>query len=142
LESLGPGWMNERAEWWDLFLSGSGRTARGPFLIASAFLLGFAILYEATGMTIHLLTGWLVYPPLLFFATCVLSKRLHDRGRSGWWAALILLSLIAVWPTPKHFLDFLFAGIVVWTIVELGVMPGEQGTNRYGPNPLKPALAA
>ncbi len=47
--------MNDRAEWWDLFLSASGRTARGPFLIASAFLLGFAILYEATGMTIHLL---------------------------------------------------------------------------------------
>ncbi len=34
--------MNDRAEWWDLFLSASGRTARGPFLIASAFLLGFA----------------------------------------------------------------------------------------------------
>jgi uncharacterized membrane protein YhaH (DUF805 family) len=85
------------------------------------------------------LTGWLVYPPLLFFATCVLSKRLHDRGRSGWWAALVLLSLVAVWPTPKHFLDFLFAGVVVWAIVELGVMPGEQGANRYGPNPLKPA---
>jgi uncharacterized membrane protein YhaH (DUF805 family) len=92
-------------------------------------------------MTIHLLTGWLVYPPLLFFATCLLSKRLHDRGRSGWWAALILLSLVAVWPTPTHVLDFLFAGIVLWAIIELGAMPGEQGANRYGPNPLKPVPA-
>jgi uncharacterized membrane protein YhaH (DUF805 family) len=134
--------MNDRAEWWDQFLSASGRTARGPFLIASAVLFGFAAVYEAVaGMTIHLLTGWLVYPPLLFFATCVASKRLHDRGRSGWWAALILLSLVAVWPTPKHVLDFLFAGVVVWAIIELGVMPGEQGANRYGPNPLKPAAA-
>jgi uncharacterized membrane protein YhaH (DUF805 family) len=134
--------MNDRAEWTDFFLSASGRIARGPFLIASAALLGFAILYEAiAGMTIHLLTGWLVYPPLLFVATCVLSKRLHDRGRSGWWAAVILVSLIAVWPTPKHFLDFLFAGVVVWTIIELGVMPGEQGANRYGTNPLKPVAA-
>jgi uncharacterized membrane protein YhaH (DUF805 family) len=134
--------MNDRAEWTDLFLSASGRIARGPFLIASAVLLGFAILYEAiAGMTIHLLTGWLVYPPLLFFATCVLAKRLHDRGRSGWWAAVILISLVAVWPTPKHFLDFLFAGVVVWTIIELGAMPGEQGANRYGANPLKPAAA-
>lgn len=131
--------MNDRAEWWDLFLSASGRTARGPFLMASGALLLFAVLYESFGITLHLLTGWLVYPPLLFFATCALSKRLHDRGRSGWWAALILLSLVAVWPTPKHFLDFLFAGVVVWAIVELGVMPGEQGANRYGPNPLKPA---
>lgn len=134
--------MNDRAEWTDLFLSASGRIARGPFLIASAMLLGFAVLYEAiAGMTIHLLTGWLIYPPLLFFATCVLSKRLHDRGRSGWWAALILLSLVAIWPTPKHFLDFLFAVVVVWTIIELGAMPGEQGANRYGPNPLKPPVA-
>ena len=133
--------MNERAEWMDFFLSASGRLARGPFLIASAFLLTFAVVYEATGMVTHLLTGWLFYPPLLFFATCILSKRLHDRGRSGWWAALILLSLVAVWPTPKHFLDFLFTAIVVWTIVELGAMPGEQGANRYGPNPLKPAVS-
>ena len=132
--------MNDRAEWWDLVLSASGRTARGPFLIGSAVLLGFAVLYEAiAGITIHLLTGWLVYPPLLFFATCVLSKRLHDRGRSGWWAALILLSLVAIWPTPKHFLDFLFAAVVVWTIIELGAMPSEQGANRHGPNPLRPA---
>jgi uncharacterized membrane protein YhaH (DUF805 family) len=133
--------MNDRAEWWDLFLSASGRTARGPFLMASAALLAFAVLYESFGITLHLLTGWLVYPPLLFFATCALSKRLHDRGRSGWWAALVLLSLVAVWPTPRHFLDFLFSGVVVWAIVELGVMPGEQGANRYGPNPLKPASA-
>jgi uncharacterized membrane protein YhaH (DUF805 family) len=134
--------MNDRAEWWDLFLSASGRTARGPFLMGSAVLLGFAAVYEAVaGMTIHLLTGWLVYPPLLFFATCVLSKRLHDRGRSGWWAALILLSLVAVWPTPMHVFDFLFAAIVFWAIIELGAMPGEQGANRYGPNPLKPASA-
>jgi uncharacterized membrane protein YhaH (DUF805 family) len=109
--------------------------------MASAALLAFAVLYESFGITLHLLTGWLVYPPLLFFATCVLSRRLHDRGRSGWWAVLVLLSLVAVWPTPRHFLDFLFSGVVVWAIVELGVMPGEQGANRYGPNPLRPTVS-
>jgi uncharacterized membrane protein YhaH (DUF805 family) len=134
--------MNERAEWWDLFLSASGRTARGPFLAVAGVLLGVAILYDASlPDALHWLTGWLVYPTLVFCGACVLSKRLHDRGRSGWWAALVLMSLIAVWPTPRHFLDFLFAGILVWAIVELGVMPGEQGANRHGPNPLKPAPA-
>ena len=38
------------------------------------------------------LTGWFVYPPVLFVAACVTSKRLHDRGRSGWWAGLVLLA--------------------------------------------------
>jgi uncharacterized membrane protein YhaH (DUF805 family) len=130
--------MSERSEWAELFLSSNGRLARTPFLIAAAILLGAAVLYEAiAGYTLHWLTGWVVYPALLFSGACVLSKRLHDRGRSGWWALLILVAFIAVWPQPEHFLDFMFCLVIAWAVVELGVMGGEQGANRYGPNPLK-----
>jgi uncharacterized membrane protein YhaH (DUF805 family) len=134
--------MNGRSEWAELFLSADGRLARAPFLIVAAILLVVAVLYEAiVPETLVILTGWAVYPALLFSGACVLSKRLHDRGKSGWWAALILVSLVAVWPTPKHFLDFIFAAVIVWTVVELGVMSGEQGANRHGAPPLKsPAL--
>ena len=76
--------MSERSEWAELFLSSNGRLARTPFLVAAAVLLGVAVLYEAiAGYTLHWLTGWVVYPALLFSGACVLSKRLHDRGRSG-----------------------------------------------------------
>ena len=130
--------MSDRSEWAELFLSSNGRLSRTPFLIASAVLLGVAVLYEAiAGYTLHWLTGWLVYPALLFSGACVLSKRLHDRGRSGWWALLILVAVIAVWPQPEHFLDFMFSLVIAWAIIELGVMGGEQGANRYGANPLK-----
>ncbi len=130
--------MSERSEWAELFLSSNGRLARTPFLVAAAVLLGAAVLYEAiAGYTLHWLTGWVVYPALLFSGACVLSKRLHDRGRSGWWALLILVAVVAVWPQLEHFLDFLFSLVLVWAIVELGVMGGEQGANRYGVNPLK-----
>ena len=130
--------MSERSEWAELFLSSNGRLSRTPFLIASAVILGVAVLYEAiAGYTLHWLTGWLVYPALLFSGACVLSKRLHDRGRSGWWSLLILVAVVAVWPQPEHFLDFMFCLVIAWAIVELGVMGGEQGANRYGPNPLK-----
>ncbi len=130
--------MSDRSEWAELFLSSNGRLARTPFLIAAGVLLGFAVLYEAiAGYTLHWLTGWLVYPVLLFSGACVLSKRLHDRGRSGWWSLLILMALVAVWPQPEHFLDFAFSLVILWAAVELGVMGGEQGANRYGPNPLK-----
>jgi uncharacterized membrane protein YhaH (DUF805 family) len=130
--------MSERSEWAELFLSSNGRLARTPFLVAAAVLLGVAVLYEAiAGYTLHWLTGWVVYPALLFSGACVLSKRLHDRGRSGWWALLILVAFIAVWPQPEHFLDFMFCLVIAWAVVELGVMGGEQGANRYGPNPLK-----
>ena len=129
-------------DWVQVFFSSTGRMGRGWFVLTGVFLLAILYGYDAiAGGVLRLLTGWAVFSLIFFSAACILSKRLHDRGRSGWWAALILLSLVAVWPTPKHVLDFLFAGVVVWAIIELGVMPGEQGANRYGANPLKPAVA-
>lgn len=133
--------MSGQGDWLEWFFSSAGRLARGPFLIAAAVLLGIVILYESvTGPTLRWLTFWFVYPPVLFAGACVLSKRLHDRGRSGWWAAVILMALIAVWPVPIGFLDFLFGLVIVWAVVELGVLPGEQGANRFGPNPLRAAV--
>jgi len=129
-------------DWSELFFSAAGRAPRAPSLAAAALLLAIAVAYEAiVGATLHWLTGWFVYPGLFFCGCCVLSKRLHDRGRSGWWSALTLFAVVAVWPRPDNFFDFIFALVLVWAGVELGAMPGEAGTNRYGPNPLRPAAA-
>ena len=129
-------------DWSELFFSGAGRAPRGPSLIAAALLLAIAALYEAiVGPTLHWITGLFVYLPLVFSGACVLSKRLHDRGRSGWWAALILVAIVAIWPRPDSFFDFLFALVLIWAGVELGAMPGEPGANRYGRNPLRPMVA-
>ena len=134
--------MNAQTDWGRLFLSANGRIARTPFLIGAAILLGAASIYEAVaGGVLHWLTGWFVYPALIGAGTCLLSKRLHDRGKSGWWAALVLSALVAVWPRPIGFLDFLFGVALIWAAVELGMLSGEEGVNRYGPNPLKPVAA-
>ena len=118
------------------------RTTRPVATGAVAALLALAALYEAAmAPALHWITGWFVYPALVYSGACVLSKRLHDRGRSGWWAALILIAIIAVWPRPESFFDFLFVLVLLWALVELGVMGGEPGTNRYGPNPLRLAAA-
>ena len=128
--------MEGRIGWTDLFFSASGRLARTPFLIGCAILIAGAAIYEAwVGATMHWLTGWRVYPALLYMGACVLSKRLHDRGRSGWWAALILFALVAVWPTPHGFGALIFTLILGWAVVELGVMQSEAGANRFGPSP-------
>lgn len=128
--------MSGQIDWAELFFSSTGRVARGPFLLAAAVLVAIALLYEATvGPTLHLLTGWFVYPALLFSGCCVLSKRLHDRGRSGWLAAIIVLALIVAWPIPRGFIDFAFSLVIIWAAVELGVIAGEQGANRFGPPP-------
>jgi uncharacterized membrane protein YhaH (DUF805 family) len=134
--------MNGQVDLAELLLSSTGRLTRGAFLIVIAVLIGVTALYEATPPTLHMLTGWFVYPGLLFVAACVLSKRLHDRGRSGWWSALILLAVIIVWPQPTGFFDFLFSVVLLWAAIELGAMPGEQGANRFGPNPLAQAARA
>jgi uncharacterized membrane protein YhaH (DUF805 family) len=129
--------VNRRFGWSDLLLSASGRLARTPFWIASAILIGLATIYEVSfGPPIKWLTGWCVYPALIYMGACVLSKRLHDRGRSGWWAALLLFALVAVWPTPHGFGAFVFVLILGWATIELGVMQGEDGANRFGPSPL------
>jgi len=131
--------MSGQADWVELLMSSTGRIARMPFLIAGAGLIAITALYESVaGTALHLMTGWFVYPTILFAAACILSKRLHDRGRSGWWAAPILIGIIAILPTPTSFFDFLFGVLVFWATIELAVMPGEEGGNRFGPNPVNP----
>lgn len=131
-----------RTDWTELFLSAQGRIARGPFLIAAAVLLGALVFYEAlVDGALHWLTGFFVYPALAFAGTNVLSKRFHDRGRTGWWAAAVLVAVLMVWPTPENPLDFVGLLVLVWAGVELAVMPSEQGANRFGPNPLRPLAA-
>ena len=127
-------------DWRDLFLSPGGRSPRGPFWIAVVGLFMVSAVYEAvSGPPLRLLTFWFVYPALLASAACVLSKRLHDRGRSGWWAALILLALAMIWPTPHGVRAVLALPVMIWATVELGVLAGEQGANRFGASPLKPS---
>ena|SRR5436190_10696486 len=128
----------------ELFFSARGRASRLPSLIAAAVVVTLAALYETIADDVwqHLLSGIVVYPLLFYCGACVLSKRLHDRGRSGWWAAPILISTVAVWPHPRGFLDFPFMLMVLWAFVELAIMPGEMGANRYGPNPTAAPVAA
>ena len=84
------------------------------------------------------------------------SKRLHDRNKRGWW-------LLVWWVLPFYLffggfgIDFVGdpntvrrAGyfstgsmmiiaslpIALWGIVELGILPGTKGPNRFGDDPL------
>ena len=131
--------MDGKVDLGTLFFSPRGRAPRGPFLVASALILVATAIYEsAVTAPVHWVTGVMVYPALLFSAVCVLSKRLHDRGRSGWWAAPLMLAVLMVWPHPHSVFDVLAVVMIVWGLVELGLMPGEQGWNRFGRNPRSP----
>ncbi|HYE43371.1 MAG TPA: DUF805 domain-containing protein [Caulobacteraceae bacterium] len=136
--------MNGRIDWSGLFFSAEGRASRTPFLIAAAILIVLTAVYEAvvepqSMAALHWVTGIFVYGGLFYAGACVLAKRLHDRGKSGWWAALILFAIVMVWPAPYGVLDFLGVLVLIWAVVELAVLPGEQGSNRFGPNPRRAA---
>jgi uncharacterized membrane protein YhaH (DUF805 family) len=134
--------MSGRLDWTELLFSSAGRLSRAPFLLAALTLVFVAALYEALlTPPARWVIGILVYPFLLFCGVSITAKRLHDRGRSGWWASVVLAAVAAVWTLQQSFLDFLFLLVLVWAAIELGAMPGEQGANRYGPNPLRPATA-
>jgi len=57
----------------------------------------------------------------LAFALLVLPvhvKRYHDLSRSGWWAALVLVPFVAIWP-----------------LLQCGLVQGETQPNQFGPPP-------
>jgi uncharacterized membrane protein YhaH (DUF805 family) len=81
-------------------------------------------------------------------------KRLHDRGRSGWWLGLFIalswageaVSLMRyssrmpwtpfVHPDlPGFTIGVVTFGVGVWLLVELGFLDGTRGANRFGPSP-------
>ena len=132
--------MNGNLDLRDLFFSADGRSQRTPFCLGAILLLLLLALYQSVdSVTLHWVTGWFVYPLLTYPAVCVLSKRLHDRGRSGWFAAPIILAMISVFSAPFGFFDFAWTIVLFWAVVELGLMPGEQGANRFGVSPLASA---
>ncbi|UXI68820.1 DUF805 domain-containing protein [Tahibacter amnicola] len=103
-----------------LLLSPGGRLRRRTFWtslgLASVALAGSWWILDITfGST----ATWFVHLPFLWIAAVLMIKRLHDRGRSGWWLLLLLIPLLGP----------------LWLALELVFLGGSAGPNRYGANP-------
>lgn len=71
-------------------------------------------------------------------------RRLHDGGKTGYW--LMLYYAMPSWLVKSAGVDgiglvFLAATLaaVMWAVIDLGVLRGDDGTNAFGPSPLNPA---
>jgi uncharacterized membrane protein YhaH (DUF805 family) len=92
----------------------------------------------------------------LFYAVTLASvavRRLHDRGRSGFWMLGMFVAyfvknppdqILVQLPLPHNVVPFVIEGLRIvyllasmWYVIELGAFPGERSDNRYGPEPLE-----
>ena len=153
--------------WQQLLFSFKGRIGRGTFwlailpVIAAVLLIASAPLLMVSTESQEMPASFLIAifaAQLICFAglwpiLAVGSKRLHDRGKGGWW-------LLVFWVLPFF---LLFGGfghaftsrtgdtsvgatmmlaslpITLWGLVELGILPGSKGPNRFGVDPAEPA---
>ncbi len=137
-----------------------GRISRGQFWIAMVVLVVVALLILTTSLwavgerdyfAIRL-NGFVVTLAFLYPLFAVWVKRLHDRGRPGYMIVVFLVpwllhqitNLIGVTgdPTAINAMDVLFFGINlvigIWFFIDLGLLPGTPGPNKYGPSPKEP----
>ena len=123
--------------WQWLFASFEGRINRAKFWIGSLVLWVLWILVNVVLSTVFGVqfaggeifpvmgpVAWLVWVIIaiaLTYATlAVWAKRWHDRDKSGWWSLIAFVPIVGA----------------IWILVELGCLPGTEGPNRFGPDPL------
>jgi|TARA_B110001469_G_C9588175_1_gene291818 uncharacterized membrane protein YhaH (DUF805 family) len=83
------------------------------------FMVG--VVGSMLGLDIDALLDLMMLPIQLFFSIAgisVIVRRLHDINKSGWWMLIV----------------FTIVGIIVLLIWEC--QQGDEGENRFGPNPL------
>lgn len=70
----------------------------------------------------------------LWINLALMAKRFHDRGRTGALALVMVLGSYLGALIP--FLNIIVGlGMFAWWLVDLGILEGEEGENRYGPDP-------
>lgn len=98
------------------FMSARGRATRGQYLLSWLTYLFFSIVLDVMIQDgANPLFGLLHFPMFVFILTEG-AKRCHDMGRSGWFQ---LIPFFSLWMLFKK---------------------GEEGPNKYGPNPSESSL--
>jgi MFS transporter, MHS family, citrate/tricarballylate:H+ symporter len=126
--------------WSDFLFSRTTRITRSHFWLQ--FFLPAAIISLALGFMVDIVfiadENWRAYlssgrqiETLWAFIVVVAGlvvgvKRCHDLDRSGWFVLIGLIPIIGS----------------IWLLIELGFLRGTVGTNRFGPEPGRIALAA
>jgi uncharacterized membrane protein YhaH (DUF805 family) len=116
-------------DWRDLYFSARGRIDRQRYWLVSLPLIGAQIVADmligSEGEPGLLVLGGLLCLATAISTSIITVKRLHDRGRSGWFLSITAIPLLGA----------------IWLAIEVGLLPGDRGPNRFGPDPLAAAGA-
>lgn len=104
-------------DWKWFYFSFQGRIPRSDYWLK----------YFIPALIINLALNWLV-PVIGFVVALVLAwvglatgaKRLHDRGKSGWFQLILIIPIVGL----------------IWWLIDMGCLRGTNGSNRYGADPL------
>lgn len=139
-----------------LFTSFDGRINRAKWwagLVALAIIslvLGFLV-FQLFGLSFFgRLLNFLISIALLYPAYAVCAKRFQDRDKPGNMALyglgpLLLVSLLQLLgltgdPAQPNAVAWVCVlvwwGVVIWFVIELGILKGTPGPNRFGGDPL------
>jgi uncharacterized membrane protein YhaH (DUF805 family) len=117
--SNGEDEMGQQLDWAYMFATPEGRLERRRWWIGVAGLfvawLVIRILFGTDGLVALVLGIVLALAGLMLHI-----KRCHDRDKSGWWCLLLLIPFVGF----------------VWAVIDLGILEGTHGPNRFGPDPL------
>ena len=106
--------------WMRALFSFRGRLRRSSFwraaiVVGAGFVLSFVAIERGLGHGPTLL----LYPPFFWAALGLMTRRLHDRDKSGAWLLVLLVPVLGP----------------LWTAFDLGLRRGTRGGNRYGADP-------
>ena len=120
----------------------NGRIGRRDFWIwIGIWVLAMVVLFSlAGGGMLSLQTAAFILVCLLWPTAAVTVKRLHDRGKSGLWALLMIVAwmllagnwmmLTGIWEWAVG--RFIPTLIMVMMFIDLGAFVGTQGENKFG----------
>jgi uncharacterized membrane protein YhaH (DUF805 family) len=89
--------------------------------------------------------------PIIVASLAISVRRLHDRGKSGWWTIpLVIFPQVVAFDraaetrgaSPDALLalaTLLALGLTIWAWVEIGFRRGTPGPNRFGEAPAAPS---
>ena len=106
--------------WLWYFFSFKGRATRLlfwlflPFVILVGLTLRFTVVPYDEMLAVYLYVGIIIWPYI-----SIQAKRCHDRNKSAWWVLLGYVPIIGY----------------AWLIIELGLLSGTDGENKYGNKP-------